>query len=90
MEEVHQHMISNWSRVLVVRDVTNGIKHSFRYNQVTTKFYHPNFAARNLGLWQYIPLPYESLAGSIKWEGMVPVDLIKLLNSKHQKFSTFI
>lgn len=90
VEDDHQHMIYNWSRVLVVRDITNGIKHSSRYNQVTTKFSHPNFAARKLGLGQYILFPYESLIGSIKWEGAILVDLIKLLNSKHQKFSTFI
>lgn len=59
-------MISNWSQVLVARDITAGVTQSFRYNPLTAEFYHANFDARQLGLGKQIPVPYESVARSLK------------------------
>lgn len=75
--------------MLVAREITVGIRHTSQYNQLKADFYHPKFVARQLGLEQHIPLPYESLDGSLKWEGMVIVDLSKLLKANNKKFTAF-
>lgn len=56
-EEDHQYMVSKWSRVLIVRDITTKAKPSSKYNPVTAELYHPNFVYRQFGLGQQIPLP---------------------------------
>lgn len=87
--DTHQHIVSNWSRVLVARELTAGAKHSSRYNEITADFYHPNFVARQFGLGQHIPLPYKSLVGSLRREGISLVDLSRVLKANHDKLLLF-
>lgn len=90
VKEERQYMVSNWSLVLITRDVTTGVKQSPRYNPLTPKYYHPNIVAKQFILGKQIPLLYESIVRLSKRNQLYVTTLNMITRGQDNKFSIFV
>ena len=73
----------------MARDILNGVKPKSSYNHTSSKPYNPHYLARQFGLMQGIPFPYESFAKFDEWANLYTKELANQEMSSNKRISNF-
>ena len=73
----------------MARDILNGVKPKSSYNHTSSKPYNPHYLARQFGLMQGIPFPYESFAKFDEWANLYAKELANQEMSSNKRISNF-